>query len=152
MSILWHAEVLVALDLSGQVAQVLTDLLHDTGSALWLPGKLRQLWLRAQESGRGGGGKSFHPRIQVDPGSLRVVHRFAKVHQSRAALGGCSTVRGRMQQPHLSAPKYLLTYLLSHSRGTPLPHLHCPVGQLRSRVVGPEYVGQGFLGGGVREV
>ena len=38
---------------------------------------------------------------------------------------------------------YLLTYLLSHSRGTPLSHLHCPVGQLRSRVVGPEYVGQG---------
>ena len=36
---------------------------------------------------------------------------------------------------------YLLTYLLSHSRGTPLSHLHCPVGQLRSRVVGPEYVG-----------
>ena len=33
------------------------------------------------------------------------------------------------------------TYLLSHSRGTPLSHLHCPVGQLRSRVVGPEYVG-----------
>ena len=30
---------------------------------------------------------------------------------------------------------------LSHSRGTPLSHLHCPVGQLRSRVVGPEYVG-----------
>ena len=53
MSILGHAEVLVALDLSGQVAQVLTDLLHDTGSALWLRGKLRQLWLRAQESGRG---------------------------------------------------------------------------------------------------
>ena len=37
---------------------------------------------------------------------------------------------------------YLLTYLLSHSRGTPLSHPHCPVGQLRSRVVGPEYVGQ----------
>ena len=71
MSILGHAEVPVALDLSGQVAQVLTDLLHDTGSALWLPGKLRQLWLRAQESGQGGGGKSFHPRIQVDPGILR---------------------------------------------------------------------------------
>ena len=34
---------------------------------------------------------------------------------------------------------YLLTYLLSHSRGTPLSHPHCPVGQLRSRVVGPEY-------------
>ena len=66
MSILGHAEVPVALDLSGQVAQVLTDLLHDTGSALWLPGKLRQLWLRAEESGRGG--KSFHPRIQGDQG------------------------------------------------------------------------------------
>merc|ERR1739841_177219 len=39
------------------------------------------------------------------------------------------------------AKPYLLTYLLSHSRGTPLSHLHCPVGQLRSRVVGPEYVG-----------
>ena len=45
---------------------------------------------------------------------------------------------------------YLLTYLLSHSRGTPLSHPHCPVGQLRSRVVGPEYVGhiQGFGGRG----
>ena len=41
---------------------------------------------------------------------------------------------------------YLRTYLLSHSRGTPLSHLHCPVGQLRSRVVGPEYVGQGAEG------
>ena len=30
---------------------------------------------------------------------------------------------------------YLLTDLLSHSRGTPLSHLHCPVGQLRSHVV-----------------
>ena len=36
---------------------------------------------------------------------------------------------------------HLLTYLLSHSRGAPLSHLHCPVGQLRSRVVGPECVG-----------
>ena len=37
----------------------------------------------------------------------------------------------------------LLTYyLLSHSRGTPLSHPHCPVGQLRSRVVRPEYVGR----------
>ena len=35
---------------------------------------------------------------------------------------------------------YLLTYLLSHSRGTPLSHPHCPVGQLRSRVVEPELI------------
>ena len=42
---------------------------------------------------------------------------------------------------HQMLDELLLTYLLSHSRGTPLSHLHCPVGQLRSRVVGPEYVG-----------
>ena len=42
----------------------------------------------------------------------------------------------------------LLTYLLSHSRGTPLSHPHCPVGQLRSRVVGPEYVGHRWWGQG----
>ena len=55
--------------------------------------------------------------------------------------------RGRRQLRGRSAElTYLLTYLLSHSRGTPLSHPHCPVGQLRSRVVGPEYVGhiQGF--------
>ncbi len=37
---------------------------------------------------------------------------------------------------------------------TPLSHLHCSSAeQLRSCVVGPEYIGrvQGFLGGGVRE-
>ena len=43
---------------------------------------------------------------------------------------------------------YLLTYLLSHSRGTPLSHPHCPVGQLRSRVVEPEYVGHRWWGQG----
>ena len=70
----------------------------------------------------------------------------AKVYPGAAGLarlhsGGYSMVRGRLRQPHQSAPKYLLTYLLSHSRGTPLSHLHCPVGQPRSRVVGPEHVG-----------
>ena len=49
----------------------------------------------------------------------------------------------------------LLTYLFSHSRGTPLSHPHFPVGQLRSHVVGPEYVGQiqgsQVVAGGVRE-
>ena len=45
---------------------------------------------------------------------------------------------------------YLLTYLLSHSRGTPLSHPHCPAGQLRSRVVGPEYVGHRWWGQGTR--
>ena len=47
---------------------------------------------------------------------------------------------------------YLLTYLLSHSRGTPLSHPHCPAGQLRSRVVGPEYVGHRWWGQGKREL
>ena len=38
--------------------------------------------------------------------------------------------------------------VFSHSRGTPLLHPHCPVGQLRSRVVGPEYVGHRWWGQG----
>ena len=58
----------------------------------------------------------------------------------RVVSAGCPLLR---QATYLLS--YLLTDLLSHSRGTPLSHLHCPVGQLRSRVVGPEYVGQGFL-------
>ena len=38
--------------------------------------------------------------------------------------------------------------MLAHSRGTPLSHPHCPVGQLRSRVVEPEYVGHRWWGQG----
>ena len=34
-----------------------------------------------------------------------------------------------------------LYYFFFHARGAPLSHPHCPEGQLRSRVVGPEYVG-----------
>ena len=52
-------------------------------------------------------------------------------------VGSCGLSKPQIR----STETYLLTDLLSHSRGTPLSHLHCPVGQLRSRVVGPEYVG-----------
>ena len=63
--------------------------------------------------------------------------------QSRDARRETRTLRKRRVKS-----TYLLTSLLSHSRGTPLSHPHCPVGQLRSRVVGPEYVGHRWWGQG----
>ena len=77
----------------------------------------------------------------------RVAARISLLGRGCGALGA---EMGNKTSERLFRPfcPYLLTYLLSHSRGTPLSHPHCPVGQLRSRVVEPEYVGHRWWGQG----
>ena len=93
---------------------------------------------------------SLTPRSSVRLWPFKARNWPRKLFDLHRKITGESSAKMNIANPNPnSAPlPYLLTYLLSHSRGTPLSHPHCPVGQLRSRVVGPEYVGHRWWGQG----